>query len=335
MAPFFSVIVPVYNVEAYLPACVDSILGQTFGSFELFLVDDGSPDGCPAICDGYAQKDSRVRVIHQPNAGLAMARKSGLRLAAGEYVCFVDSDDWVEPFWLETVEQLVRANDRPDIVLFEHRRDAGETEDPIRARPGYYDKARLEAEVYPYMVCDLRRRPFGQQLTPAFAWSRACRRQLLLDHYIPDDVPITLFEDIAMSYECMYFARSMVITDRPLYVYRRRGGSILTAARPRYFSEIQTCFDYLRSRLGGRDDRLDRQINAAYLYRVMGGFVRELALQGGNALRTARTVRAGLGRTDAVGSLSFAGLPTDMRLFLLLLKCRLYLPAVLAVRLRT
>lgn len=101
MMPTISVIVPVYKVEPYLRQCVDSILGQTFRNFELILVDDGSPDGCPAICDEYAQHDSRVRVIHKENGGLSSARNAGLDVARGEYIAFVDSDDWIDPNYLE------------------------------------------------------------------------------------------------------------------------------------------------------------------------------------------------------------------------------------------
>lgn len=93
--PIISVIVPVYNVEKYLPRCIDSILAQTFTDFELILVDDGSPDNCGAICDEYAAKDSRVRVIHKANGGVSSARNAGLDAASGEYVTFVDSDDYL------------------------------------------------------------------------------------------------------------------------------------------------------------------------------------------------------------------------------------------------
>lgn len=92
-----SIIVPVYKVEPYLRRCVDSILGQTFTDFELILVDDGSPDGCPAICDEYTQLDSRVGVIHKPNGGISDARNAGLVVAQGEYIGFVDSDDYISP----------------------------------------------------------------------------------------------------------------------------------------------------------------------------------------------------------------------------------------------
>ena len=103
--PEISVIVPVYKAEAYLHACIDSILSQTFSDFELILVDDGSPDNCGAICDDYAARDSRVRVIHQKNQGQAAARNHALAAAKGDWVCFVDSDDAVHPQMLERLRQ--------------------------------------------------------------------------------------------------------------------------------------------------------------------------------------------------------------------------------------
>ncbi|GHU72400.1 hypothetical protein FACS189450_10130 [Spirochaetia bacterium] len=98
-----SIIVPVYKVEKYLRRCLDSIIEQTFIGFECILVDDGSPDGCPAICDEYAKKDSRFVVIHQANTGVSAARNAGLDIARGDWIWFVDSDDWLEPNALETL----------------------------------------------------------------------------------------------------------------------------------------------------------------------------------------------------------------------------------------
>lgn len=99
--PTVSVIVPVYNVEKYLCRCIDSILAQTFSDFELILVDDGSPDNCPTICDEYTHQDSHVRVIHQENQGQSAARNNGVKNARGEWICFVDSDDMIHPQMLE------------------------------------------------------------------------------------------------------------------------------------------------------------------------------------------------------------------------------------------
>ena len=99
--PEISIIVPVYKVEKYIHRCIDSILAQTFTDFELILVDDGNPDSCGAICDEYAEKDGRIRVIHQKNSGVSAARNSGVSEACGKYVCFVDSDDWIRADYLQ------------------------------------------------------------------------------------------------------------------------------------------------------------------------------------------------------------------------------------------
>ena len=108
--PKISVIVPVYRAEAFLHACVDGILSQTFSDFELFLVDDGSPDGSGAICDSYLAKDSRVRVIHQRNQGQAAARNHALAQAAGEWICYVDSDDLIHPQMLQRLFESAERN---------------------------------------------------------------------------------------------------------------------------------------------------------------------------------------------------------------------------------
>ena len=106
-----SIIVPIYNVEKYLSKCIDSILAQTYNDIEVILVDDGSPDNCPMICDEYAQKDNRVIVIHQKNAGVSAARNAGLKAAHGEYIGFVDPDDWISSsMYQEMITALEREN---------------------------------------------------------------------------------------------------------------------------------------------------------------------------------------------------------------------------------
>ena len=115
--PEISIIVPVYQVEKYLNECIDSILAQTFTDFELILVDDGSPDNCPALCDAAAKRDSRVRVIHKQNGGVSTARNAGLDAARGEYIFFLDPDDWVEPDAAEVLYYTVRDADA-DCVQF-------------------------------------------------------------------------------------------------------------------------------------------------------------------------------------------------------------------------
>ena len=113
----FSVIVPVYGVEKYLDECVESVLAQTYGDFELILVDDCSPDSCPAMCDEWAKKDSRIRVIHKPvNEGLGFARNTGIDAAQGEYILFLDSDDYIHVDTLKLCEENLR--DSKDVLVF-------------------------------------------------------------------------------------------------------------------------------------------------------------------------------------------------------------------------
>ena len=107
MKPLISVIVPIYNVEKYLPQCIESILRQTYTNLEIILVDDGSPDSCPQICDDYAAKDSRIKVIHQANSGVSAARNSGLKIAKGKYIGFIDGDDYIEPDMYEYLYNLI------------------------------------------------------------------------------------------------------------------------------------------------------------------------------------------------------------------------------------
>lgn len=109
--PVISIVVPVYKVESYLDTCVQSICAQTFTDFELILVDDGSPDNCPAMCDAWAEKDARIRVIHEENQGLSAARNVGIELAKGRYLAFVDSDDYIEPDMMAQLLQAIEKND--------------------------------------------------------------------------------------------------------------------------------------------------------------------------------------------------------------------------------
>lgn len=112
-----SVIIPVYNVEQYLSRCCDSVLGQTYRNIEVVLVDDGSTDGTPALCDRYAHADDRVRVVHQANAGAGAARNAGLAAAAGDWVMWVDGDDWIEDDWIEGFVRQLEAHPDADAVI--------------------------------------------------------------------------------------------------------------------------------------------------------------------------------------------------------------------------
>lgn len=148
--PTVSIIVPVYNVEKYLPACIDSILAQTFRDFELILVDDGSPDSCPALCDAAAEKDGRIRVIHQTNGGVSSARNFGLERAEGEYIGFVDADDSVAPVYLEWLYEALDACSAP-IAMCAYRYVQEGRKPETRSQPERPAPELVTAESYSWM----------------------------------------------------------------------------------------------------------------------------------------------------------------------------------------
>lgn len=150
--PELSIIVPVYKVEPYLRRCIDSILAQTFRDFELILIDDGSPDNCGTICDEYAEKDSRIKVIHQNNQGVSAARNVGLDIARGTYLGFVDSDDWIEPEMYETMIATAKEK-QVDVVVcgIKYHNDNG-----IFVRSGFAEEAAFTQKT---MLQDLYGKP--------------------------------------------------------------------------------------------------------------------------------------------------------------------------------
>ena len=331
MTPEISVIVPVYNVEPYLRQCVDSILGQTFSDLELILVDDGSSDGSGAICDQYAQKDARVRVIHQENSGVTAARRAALDQARAAYICFVDGDDWVKENWLRTVHKCLAENGWPDTLVFSYMQDDGLTPQPLLAQPGLYDKARLEREIYPYMIWD-RRKPFLTQLIPGYQCMFVIRRELLLAHYVRSDA-ITVHEDAATLYECLYNAASLYVCPERLYVYRRRDDSVLSRLSDDYIQMLELCWNYLTDHLVRQAPALRGQVDAFFAEKFLYYLGREARL-GCSTRQAAGHLRDGLADCELLKRLSLEELPLRIRFFLWLLRRRAYLPAVLLHRLR-
>ena len=168
--PLLSIIVPVYKVENYLQKCIDSILAQTFTDFELILVEDGSPDGCPALCDAAAAKDARIRVLHQKNGGLSAARNAGLDVARGEWIGFVDSDDYIAPEMYETLYKAVQSTGA-DLALCDY---AAVDEAGIPCLPPYTGLAQRI-----FTGRELLKKATNTMAQPA--WNKLYRRSLLMN----------------------------------------------------------------------------------------------------------------------------------------------------------
>jgi glycosyltransferase involved in cell wall biosynthesis len=330
---YYSIIVPVYRVEAYLRQCVDSILAQTYPYFELILVDDGSPDGCPAICDEYQAKDHRVRALHKQNEGLALARHSGMQVANYEYVCFVDSDDYVPTNWLQTIHSNLEKNQFPDMLLFGLTRFYGDETKPVPPdlAPGYYDKQRLETEVYPFMLYDARQ-PFYSKKIAAYMWAKVMRREFCLRHYMLDR-RITMYEDVAMIFECIYCLDSLVVISDCPYFYRTNPESILGRYHPEYVENLQYLNEYLKEHLGAMAPKLITSINAYISMRAIDAIAQEF-LHDRPFGKIVAHMRQEMDRTGLARQIDTHGLPLHIRLFIGLLQHRLYAAAVFITKLR-
>ena len=149
-----SMIIPVYNAEQYLKKCVDSVRAQTYGNLEIMLVDDGSTDSSGELCDAYAEKDERIRVVHKENGGLVSAWKAGVKECSGEYVSFLDSDDWINPEMLSEMSAYLTGNDR-EMVISDYiiERDGGSQEYVWqKLAPGEYGRKEIEEKIFPCLL---------------------------------------------------------------------------------------------------------------------------------------------------------------------------------------
>lgn len=261
-----SVIVPVYNVEKYLRQCLESLSAQTLDDIEVIIVDDGSPDGCPAICDEYAAKDARMKVVHKENGGLLSARKAGFAASKGDYIGFVDGDDWVEP---ETFMNMHNAIIKysPDMVLSDFLCDYGDCIEPSDQcfEEGFYDRARLESEIFPKMLFDGRFYRFG--VNPN-CWSKLVKRELIEKNLSPVDERIRMGEDAAFIYPCMLDSQSITCVKTPTYHYRITEQSMSNAYDERLKDIILLPYKRLKDKNAESDFDISSQLDYYLLYMV-------------------------------------------------------------------
>lgn len=240
METAISVIVPVYRVEKYLPACIDSILNQTFTDFELILVDDGSPDRCPEICDETAKRDARVRAIHQANQGLSAARNAGIEAAHGAWLSFVDSDDFLAPDFLETLhDAAVRAGADCALCGVQLTDEAGQKIGQLLSVADGMRTGRSILET-------LCRAP---EITYLVAWNKLYRRDVFQTLRYPVGMQN---EDTYLAAELFDTVQTVICVSKPMYFYRQRADSIMhTAVTTRNLDRMwafEHCFAYFEAR---------------------------------------------------------------------------------------
>ena len=209
-----SVIVPVYNVEEYLARCVDSILSQTYRNLEVILVDDGAKDSSGTICDSYAQRDTRVKVVHKENGGLSSARNAGIDIARGEYLEFVDSDDWLEP---DAVESMLH-----QAVVHQVELVLGGRWD-VSARTGEKKLGLCPSHQEIISGTEMVRRIFRWENCDSSACDKLFHKRLFREIRFPHGKVV---EDVPVMYKIVLDAGRVALLDKPVYNYFHRSGSI-------------------------------------------------------------------------------------------------------------
>ena len=219
-----SLIVPIYRIERYVGICIESLIRQTYNNLEIILIDDGSDDRCPDICDLYAKKDKRIKVIHKSNGGLVSARKVGLACSSGEYIGYVDGDDWLEIDYVERMLADALAN-KADIVCAGQKRDLFEQSvSLLNSYPvGVYREEKLDC-------LKMNMLSNGEYYCPGittYVWNKLFRRTALYSVQMSVDERISIGEDAAVVYPAILRSKCVCVTDCTSYHYRQREDSML------------------------------------------------------------------------------------------------------------
>lgn len=216
--PLVSIIVPIYKVEPYLQRCLDSIVNQTYTNLEIILVDDGSPDGCPQICDEYATRDKRIVVIHKENGGLSSARNAGLDVCKGEYISFVDSDDWVEKNYIESL-LYIAIKENADITIGENFISRNKN---ISINKSYNTKVYISKDAIFHLLKN-------NHIAFTVSWGKLYKRELFSSLRFPIG---KYHEDEFTTYILFYNSKKIAYTSEILYYYDQRAGSIVSTRHP-------------------------------------------------------------------------------------------------------
>ena len=243
---FFSVILPIYNVEKYLSECVDSILKQSFKDYELILVDDGSKDGSPAICDEYAKKDERIKVIHKPNGGLSDARNVGTAEAKGEYIIYIDSDDFItsDDFLKDIHEKAVAT--QSDIVLYKFSKFFDDTKklDNCTFTLDFVESISDPDELLNELV--------KKDAYYGMAWIKAFRREIAVKNNIQFEKGL-LGEDMDWYFGLILCSDKVSAIDKSYIAYRQREGSITTSLKLKNLTDFVYILEKWSDRIKNAD----------------------------------------------------------------------------------
>ncbi len=247
----FSIIVPIYNVEPYLHQCINSILAQTYSNFELILVDDGSPDSCGKICDKFAKKDARIKVIHKPNGGVTSARKTGVDHAKGEYICWVDGDDHIGSNLLQTLHAII-AGHAPDMIAYGFKKvkdDGTVLEIATNKLTSNQCHSTEDAGFYDQLVFIPNAGHLNYGALQPNLWSKAVRREIMVPAMlaVPDEV--AMGEDVAATNQALCNCKTVYVSDVTEYYYRYNESSMTNTFKRDMLHRRQVLFEFMNAHM--------------------------------------------------------------------------------------
>ena len=212
--PLISVIIPVYKVEEYLDKCVSSVIEQTYKNLEIILVDDGSPDNCPKMCDDWAKKDNRIKVIHKKNGGVSSARNIGIKESKGEWITFIDSDDWIDENFIKKLYQ-VSLNNKSDVVISSYYRVTNDKYEKINTSVNI-----LNFNNYEYLI-----KALNPQTGYGFCHMRIIKKEKINNFYFDEELKVT--EDALFNIKLAKNIKNVSFLGEPLYYYRINNQSVV------------------------------------------------------------------------------------------------------------
>jgi glycosyltransferase involved in cell wall biosynthesis len=254
-----SVIVPVYNAELYLAECIESLINQTYQNIEIILVDDGSSDHSYEICKQYAIQNNCIKLIHQENAGSTNARKKGLLNATGNYVVFVDSDDWIDKTFCDVLYQLA-CGFNAELVISGCIKEHSNYKEILcnKFAEGFYSKEEMKEQIYPYIFLQGRDEEFG---ILQYLCTKLYKKSLIMDCINRLDERIFNGEDAACILDICLKTNNVVVNNSALYHYRIRENSICTSEPDEsYFINAVYLYSYMRKIIVGYEDLLEYQL---------------------------------------------------------------------------
>lgn len=240
-----SIIIPIYRAEKYICECVDSVLAQSYKNLEIILIDDGSDDNCPQICERYSERDSRIKILHKRNEGSVAARKDGVSIAKGGYVTFVDSDDWIDNDYIENMYSAL-SHDGADMVISSFQRLGNFNANSNyfnRMKSGIYSGDEIKNLIIPILIGISFTDLFG--ISPA-VWNKLYKRKLVLYTIRRIDDAITIGDDIICSFMSISLSNKLIIRDDiEGYHYRENINSITNHYDEKYIFHIEKLFHCL------------------------------------------------------------------------------------------